>query len=134
MTMLAELQVRLAQIAAAPLTAILLTGLALLGASVVVRSALATLRAAWVHFLRPGRDLRKLGDWAVVTGATDGIGKAYADALAKRGVCHPSVPIFVPRLSPVTSVTDGIGRECAEAVGMVGSLTLSLSYFDLCSL
>jgi len=26
------------------------------------------------------------GDWALVTGATDGIGKAYAFALAKRGL------------------------------------------------
>ncbi len=28
----------------------------------------------------------KLGKWAVVTGATDGIGKAYAMALAKKGM------------------------------------------------
>jgi 17beta-estradiol 17-dehydrogenase / very-long-chain 3-oxoacyl-CoA reductase len=26
------------------------------------------------------------GDWALITGATDGIGKAYAFALAKRGL------------------------------------------------
>ncbi|KRY14539.1 Very-long-chain 3-oxooacyl-coA reductase, partial [Trichinella patagoniensis] len=31
-------------------------------------------------------DLKKLGDWAVVTGATDGIGKHYAIELAKRGL------------------------------------------------
>ncbi|XP_072006062.1 very-long-chain 3-oxoacyl-CoA reductase-B-like [Engystomops pustulosus] len=30
-------------------------------------------------------DLKKYGGWAVVTGATDGIGKAYALQLAKRG-------------------------------------------------
>lgn len=30
--------------------------------------------------------MRKLGKWAVVTGATDGIGKAYAMALAKKGM------------------------------------------------
>ena len=32
------------------------------------------------------RDLKKCGAWAVVTGATDGIGKAYCEALAKRGL------------------------------------------------
>ncbi|KAK8375271.1 hypothetical protein O3P69_020325 [Scylla paramamosain] len=30
-------------------------------------------------------NLKKLGDWAVVTGATDGIGKAYVFELARRG-------------------------------------------------
>ncbi|CAJ1954559.1 unnamed protein product [Cylindrotheca closterium] len=37
-------------------------------------------------FLRPGKNLKKLGKWAVITGATDGIGKAYALALAKKGI------------------------------------------------
>ncbi|XP_077864262.1 very-long-chain 3-oxoacyl-CoA reductase-B-like [Saccoglossus kowalevskii] len=31
-------------------------------------------------------DLRGLGNWAVVTGATDGIGKAYAEQLAEKGL------------------------------------------------
>lgn len=38
------------------------------------------------YFLRPSKNLKKLGEWAVVTGATDGIGKAYAFKLAKRGL------------------------------------------------
>lgn len=33
-----------------------------------------------------GVNLKKQGEWAVVTGATDGIGKAYAFALARRGM------------------------------------------------
>ena len=37
-------------------------------------------------FLRPGKNLKKLGQWCVITGATDGIGKAYAMNLAKKGV------------------------------------------------
>lgn len=32
------------------------------------------------------KNIRKAGKWAVVTGATDGIGKAYCDALAKNGL------------------------------------------------
>ena len=31
-------------------------------------------------------NLKKHGSWAVVTGCTDGIGKAYAEALAKKGL------------------------------------------------
>jgi len=39
------------------------------------------------RFLSPVRiDVKKLGEWAVITGSTDGIGKAYAFELAKRGL------------------------------------------------
>lgn len=31
-------------------------------------------------------DLTKMGSWAVVTGSTDGVGKAYAEALAQKGM------------------------------------------------
>ena len=37
-------------------------------------------------FTMGGINLKKYGDWAVVTGCTDGIGKAYAEKLAKRGL------------------------------------------------
>jgi 17beta-estradiol 17-dehydrogenase / very-long-chain 3-oxoacyl-CoA reductase len=37
-------------------------------------------------FLRPSKNLKKLGKWAVITGATDGIGKAYAMNLARKGI------------------------------------------------
>lgn len=42
--------------------------------------------ATFKLFIRPGKNLCKLGKWAVVTGATDGIGKAYAFAFAKQGM------------------------------------------------
>ncbi|XP_046557799.1 very-long-chain 3-oxoacyl-CoA reductase-like [Haliotis rubra] len=42
------------------------------------------------HFLGPALGLsanvKKAGPWAVVTGCTDGIGKAYAEQLAKKGL------------------------------------------------
>ena len=38
-------------------------------------------------FLGLGKvNFKKYGSWAVVTGCTDGIGKAYTEALAKRGL------------------------------------------------
>jgi NAD(P)-dependent dehydrogenase (short-subunit alcohol dehydrogenase family) len=36
--------------------------------------------------MRPAKKLTKYGSWAAVTGATDGIGRAYCDELAKQGV------------------------------------------------
>mmetsp|Transcript_5526 Transcript_5526/g.8039 ORF Transcript_5526/g.8039 Transcript_5526/m.8039 type:complete len:318 (-) Transcript_5526:297-1250(-) len=56
------------------------------GALVIANCTLKTLSGLYKTFLRGGKNLKKLGKWAVVTGATDGIGKAYALNLAKKGV------------------------------------------------
>ncbi|XP_051148393.1 very-long-chain 3-oxoacyl-CoA reductase 1-like [Andrographis paniculata] len=41
----------------------------------------------WTMFLRPAKDLRReYGSWAVITGCTDGIGKALAFELASKGL------------------------------------------------
>jgi len=64
----------------------------LLAAAGEVLYAAALLKAVHVAYLvykfffRPGKNLRKYGEWAVITGATDGIGKAYAFELAKQGL------------------------------------------------
>lgn len=44
------------------------------------------MKYVYAAFLRPPVNLKRLGKYAVVTGATDGIGKAYATALAKKGM------------------------------------------------
>jgi hypothetical protein len=49
-----------------PLSAVL----TVLGALVLARSALKIVLAVYSSFLRPGKNLRKYGEWAVVTGAT----------------------------------------------------------------
>uniref|UniRef100_A0A8D8ZL66 Very-long-chain 3-oxoacyl-CoA reductase n=2 Tax=Cacopsylla melanoneura TaxID=428564 RepID=A0A8D8ZL66_9HEMI len=47
---------------------------------------------SWVfdYFVAPAMglnaDLKSMGKWAVITGATDGLGKAYAEGLAKLGI------------------------------------------------
>jgi len=61
-------------------------GLILIGGLSVVSFAFKALIAIYKAFLRPGKNVAKFGKWAVVTGATDGIGKAYAMALAKKGM------------------------------------------------
>jgi 17beta-estradiol 17-dehydrogenase / very-long-chain 3-oxoacyl-CoA reductase len=43
---------------------------AVLGALVVLRVVLLALHSIYAKFLRPGKNLKKFGDWAVVTGAT----------------------------------------------------------------
>lgn len=68
------------------LIATCLPALAALGAVVAGTFALKVLSSTYKTFLRPGKKMTKLGKWAVITGATDGIGKAYALALAKKGM------------------------------------------------
>ncbi|CAN6238542.1 unnamed protein product [Urochloa humidicola] len=61
--------------------------LAAVGLLVALRAAVSL--ALWVYaaFLRPGKPLRRrYGAWAVVTGATDGIGRAIAFRLAAAGL------------------------------------------------
>lgn len=47
---------------------------------------LTFLRWIWVSVLRPAKNLRDYGSWALVTGSTDGIGKALAFELASKGL------------------------------------------------
>jgi 17beta-estradiol 17-dehydrogenase / very-long-chain 3-oxoacyl-CoA reductase len=63
-----------------------IVGLLGLGSLVALALTIQILTSVYKTFLRPGKNLLALGKWAVVTGATDGIGKAYAMALAKRGM------------------------------------------------
>lgn len=45
------------------------------------------LEEVWARLMRSGKNLKKrFGKWGVVTGATDGIGFAYAEELCKKGL------------------------------------------------
>lgn len=48
--------------------------------------ALKVVTNLYMFTLNSGINLKKYGSWAVVTGCTDGIGKAYAEKLAKKGL------------------------------------------------
>nr|XP_020738729.1 very-long-chain 3-oxoacyl-CoA reductase-like [Odocoileus virginianus texanus] len=45
----------------------------------------------------------RLGEWAVVTGSTDGIGKSYAEELAKRGMKIVLISRSQDKLNQVSS-------------------------------
>mmetsp|Transcript_1145 Transcript_1145/g.1501 ORF Transcript_1145/g.1501 Transcript_1145/m.1501 type:complete len:315 (-) Transcript_1145:355-1299(-) len=65
-------------------------------------------------FLRPARNLKKLGKWAVITGATDGIGHAYAIALAKKGVSIVLISRTESKLQDVKKEIEGKGYDGVE--------------------
>ena len=60
--------------------------LTVIGFLSLAKISLASLRWIYVSFLRPGKDLKKYGQWAVLTGSTDGIGKAFAFQFARIGL------------------------------------------------
>ena len=83
---------------------------------------MAILNFVFVYFLRPGKELRKYGKVAIVTGATDGIGKAYALELAKRG-------LDVVLVSRTQAKLDAVQKEISDAVG--GKIDVSTHAMDL---
>lgn len=57
-----------------------------IGSLTVLRTLLRVLNWVYINFLRPPKNLKKYGSWAVVTGPTDGIGKGFAFQLARKGL------------------------------------------------
>ncbi|KAL7568717.1 hypothetical protein ACA910_021711 [Epithemia clementina (nom. ined.)] len=83
--------------------------LAGLGAVVAAGFAIKVLDSIYKTFLRPARNLKELGKWAVITGATDGIGRAYAIALAKKGI---SIVLISRTESKLQEVKSEIEKNC----------------------
>ncbi|XP_037463221.1 very-long-chain 3-oxoacyl-CoA reductase-like protein At1g24470 [Triticum dicoccoides] len=94
-----------------------------LGIQAVVVSAATFL--AWLYraFLRRGKDLGlRYGAWAVVTGATDGIGRALALELARRGLHLVLVGRNPAKLSRVSKEAQKAAPSC-----MVKSVVFDLA-------
>jgi 17beta-estradiol 17-dehydrogenase / very-long-chain 3-oxoacyl-CoA reductase len=88
--------------------------LALIGALGLALVFTKASKAAFKTFIRPGKKLKKLGKWAVVTGATDGIGKAYALALAEQGLSIVLISRTEAKLQDVQKEIDAKGYEGVE--------------------
>ncbi len=60
--------------------------------------------------------MKKYGEWAVVTGATDGIGKEYARELARRGM---KVVLIARNPEKLQRVAEELGRETKSQISTV---------------
>ncbi|TVY54043.1 Very-long-chain 3-oxoacyl-CoA reductase [Lachnellula cervina] len=72
----------------APLVKVLTLGFAVIGLLSISRKVVSYIRLLLSLFVLSGKNLRaygKKGTWAVITGASDGIGKEYAIQLAQKG-------------------------------------------------
>ena len=77
------------------------------------------------------KDLRKYGEWAVVTGATDGIGKEYARQLAKRGF---NIVLISRTMAKLQVVAEEIRHESHIEVKVIEFDFSSCSEYDELSL
>ncbi|XP_063786865.1 very-long-chain 3-oxoacyl-CoA reductase-B-like [Pseudophryne corroboree] len=84
----------------------------------VLKQSWKLLMGFWTHILSRWwrTDLRKYGGWAVVTGASDGIGKAYAEELARRGL---NVVLISRTLKKLQSVAEGIELQTGRKTKII---------------
>ncbi|MED6220440.1 hypothetical protein PIB30_044854 [Stylosanthes scabra] len=57
-----------------------------IGFIIVCKTLFKFMKWVWGMFLRSPKNLREYGSWAIITGSTDGIGKAMALELASKGI------------------------------------------------
>lgn len=90
--------------------------MAIIGGFVLAKDALSFLNVLYKTLIRPGKNLKKLGEWAVVTGATDGIGKAMAFELARKGLNVMLVGRSADKLAAVKDELSALNIKVMTAV------------------
>ncbi|XP_058192739.1 very-long-chain 3-oxoacyl-CoA reductase-like protein At1g24470 [Rhododendron vialii] len=88
------------QLKAQPLWILLLSSLGFLS---ILKHTISLLKWLFITLLRPPKTLKNYGSWALITGSTDGIGKAFAFQLAQNGLDLILVSRNSPKLNSVSS-------------------------------
>lgn len=78
-------------------------------------------RMIWSMFFRSGKNIKKYGSWAIVTGATDGIGKGMAFEFAKKG-------LNVVLISRTQTKLDDCAKEISEKYPKVDVKVLAIDF------
>ncbi|KAL2510309.1 Very-long-chain 3-oxoacyl-CoA reductase-like protein [Forsythia ovata] len=76
--------------------------LSLLGFLSLFKNSIFLLKWIFITFFRKPKNLKKYGTWALITGSTDGIGKAFSFQLAKKGLNLILVSRNLSKLKNVT--------------------------------
>ncbi|PIA39212.1 hypothetical protein AQUCO_02700413v1 [Aquilegia coerulea] len=92
------------------LQTILITVTSTIGFISLTKTLVSFCRWVWITFLRPPKNLKDYGSWAIVTGSTDGIGKALVFELALRG-------LNIVLIGRDSSKLEGISRNILEKCG-----------------
>lgn len=79
----------------------------------ISKPILGFLKWVWITFFRRPKNLKKYGSWAVVTGSTDGIGKALAFELASKGL---NLILVGRNVSKLDSTSDEIRGKCGGGI------------------
>ncbi|XP_044489771.1 very-long-chain 3-oxoacyl-CoA reductase 1-like isoform X2 [Mangifera indica] len=64
---------------------LIIAAVSIIGFISLLKPILSFFQWVWTMFLRPPKNLKDYGSWAIITGSTDGIGKAFAFELASKG-------------------------------------------------
>lgn len=98
-----------------------------IGTLCIFKNFILLLRWIYVAFFRPTKNLkRSYGSWAVITGCTDGIGKAFAFQLAQKGLNL----ILVGRNSEKLKEVSAAIRSATANRSMIKLLVVDFSSFD----